>query len=170
MVKNPLARRISFSGKESLCRRGGFNPWVGKILWRRKWQPPPVFLPGRAHGQKSLAGYSPLVHKVRHDLVTKQQIIYTLTHSGTYYRHKHIFRVPLSSHWHTVYYISVPTLKYTDIYIITQWHTPTYLEPPAPQYTLVYVWYTEHHATVIHTNICWQRPWVGIQAYLATYI
>ena len=51
-------------GKESTCwcrrlRRHGFSPGVGKILWRRKWQPTPVFLPGKFHGQKSLAGYSP---------------------------------------------------------------------------------------------------------------
>ena len=37
----------------------GFDPWVGKIPWRRKWQPTPVFLPGKSHGQRSLAGYSP---------------------------------------------------------------------------------------------------------------
>ena len=36
-----------------------FDPWVGKIPWRRKWQPTPVFLPGEFHGQRSLAGYSP---------------------------------------------------------------------------------------------------------------
>jgi len=36
-----------------------FDPWVGKIPWRRKWQPTPVFLPGESHGQRSLAGYSP---------------------------------------------------------------------------------------------------------------
>ena len=41
------------------CRRLGFCPWVGKIPWRRKWQPTPVFLPGKSHGQRSLAGYSP---------------------------------------------------------------------------------------------------------------
>ena len=40
-----------------------FNPWVGKILWSRKWQPPPVFLPGESHGQMSQAGYSPWGHK-----------------------------------------------------------------------------------------------------------
>ena len=34
-----------------------FNPWVGKIPWRRKWQRTPVFLPGKSHGQSSLAGY-----------------------------------------------------------------------------------------------------------------
>ena len=41
------------------CGRPGFNPWVEKILWRRKWQPTPVFLPGKSHGQRSLVGYSP---------------------------------------------------------------------------------------------------------------
>ena len=48
-------------GKESACNAGdlGFNSWVGKIPWRRKWQPTPVFLPGKPHGWRSLAGYSP---------------------------------------------------------------------------------------------------------------
>ena len=41
------------------CRRLRFSPWVGKIPWRRKWLPTPVFLPGEFHGQRSLAGYSP---------------------------------------------------------------------------------------------------------------
>ena len=39
--------------------RCGFNPWVGKIPWRRTWQPTLVFFPGESHGQRSLAGYSP---------------------------------------------------------------------------------------------------------------
>ena len=48
------------SGKEPTCqcRRHVFDPWVGKIPWRREWQPPPVFLPGDFHGLRSLAGYS----------------------------------------------------------------------------------------------------------------
>ena len=52
------------NGKESACNAGdlgsisGFNPWVRKIPWRRKWQPTPVFLPGKSHGQRSLEGYS----------------------------------------------------------------------------------------------------------------
>ena len=45
------------------CGRPGFNPWVGKISWRRKWQPTPVFLPGKSHGWRSLVGYSPWGHK-----------------------------------------------------------------------------------------------------------
>ena len=52
------------SGKESACqcrrhKQRGFSPWDGKIPWRRKWHLPPVSLPGKFHGQRSLAGYSP---------------------------------------------------------------------------------------------------------------
>ena len=52
------------SCKESACqcrrhRAHEFNPWVRKIPWRRKWQPAPIFLPGKSHGQRSLEGYSP---------------------------------------------------------------------------------------------------------------
>ena len=39
--------------------RPGFDPWVRKIPWRRKWQPSPVLLPGKSHGRRSLVGYSP---------------------------------------------------------------------------------------------------------------
>ena len=45
------------------CKRYRFDPWVGKIPWSRKWQPTPVFLLGKLHGQRSLAGYSPRVAK-----------------------------------------------------------------------------------------------------------
>jgi len=65
MVMNPPA---------SLGDTGGFDLWVGKISWRRKWQPTPVFFPGKSHRQKSLAGYSPKgLKRVGHDLETKQQ-------------------------------------------------------------------------------------------------
>ena len=49
------------SGKESACRhrRREFHPWVGKIPWRRKWQPTPVSFSERCHGQRSLEGCSP---------------------------------------------------------------------------------------------------------------
>ena len=52
------------SGKESACqcRRCEFNPWFGKIFWRRKWQSTPIFLPRESHGQRSLVSYSPLGH------------------------------------------------------------------------------------------------------------
>ena len=40
-----------------------FDPWVGKIPWRRAWQPTPVFLPGESHGQRRLVDYGPWGHK-----------------------------------------------------------------------------------------------------------
>ncbi|CAI9166052.1 unnamed protein product [Rangifer tarandus platyrhynchus] len=48
-------------GKESTCNVGRprYDPWVGKISWRREWQPTPLFLPGESHGQRSLKGHSP---------------------------------------------------------------------------------------------------------------
>ena len=51
-------------GKQPACqckrhKKCWFDSWVGRIPWRRAWQPTPVFLPGDSHGQRSLAGYSP---------------------------------------------------------------------------------------------------------------
>ena len=65
-IRNGLPRWCS--GKESACQcrrfgRHGFYPWVRKIPWRRKWQPTRVFLPGKFHGQRNLADYSPWGHK-----------------------------------------------------------------------------------------------------------
>ena len=56
------------SGKETACqcrrlKRHEFDPWVGKIPWRRAWQPTSVFLPGESHGQRNIGGYSPWGHK-----------------------------------------------------------------------------------------------------------
>jgi len=51
VVKNPPA--------DARDRRDRLDPWVRKVLWRRAWQPTPVFLPGESRGQRSLAGYSP---------------------------------------------------------------------------------------------------------------
>ena len=43
-----------------------FDPCVWKIFWRKKWQPTPVFLPGKFQGQRSLVIYSPQGHRVGH--------------------------------------------------------------------------------------------------------
>ena len=62
-------RRVGFpggaSGKEPSCQCGrcGFDPCIGKIPWRKAWQPTSVFLPGESHGQRSLVGYSPYGRK-----------------------------------------------------------------------------------------------------------
>ena len=58
----PLGFPGGTSGKEPIChcrrhKRHGFYAWVGKIPWRRAWKTTPVFLPGKFHGQRSLAGY-----------------------------------------------------------------------------------------------------------------
>ena len=65
-----VASHLALVVKEHACqcrrrKRPGFDPWVGKIPWRRKWQPTLVFLTRESHGQRSLsmAGYSPLGHK-----------------------------------------------------------------------------------------------------------
>ena len=70
--------RISWglSGKESICqcRRPGFNPWVRKTPWKRKWWPTPVFLPGKSNRERTLTGYSPWgCKRAWHNLETKQQ-------------------------------------------------------------------------------------------------
>ena len=49
---------LSGKGSACQCRRCWFNPWVGKIPWRGKWQPTPEFLSGQFYGLKSLVGYS----------------------------------------------------------------------------------------------------------------
>ena len=64
-----------------------FDPWIWKILWRRKWQSTLLCLPGKSNGQRSLAGCSPCGQKrVGHDLVTKQQqyIMYIYTYIYIY--------------------------------------------------------------------------------------
>ena len=70
---SPAWQVYSFT-TESQCRRCEFDPQVGKIPWRRKRQPTPVFFPGKSHGLRSLVGYSPQDRRrVRHYWATKQQ-------------------------------------------------------------------------------------------------
>ena len=55
-------------GEEDLL---GFNPWVRKISWNGQWQPTPVILPGKFHGQRSLTGYGPWSCRVGPDSATE---------------------------------------------------------------------------------------------------
>ena len=64
-VKNPPANAGDMAGAV------GLTPVSGRFPWRRKWQPTPVFLPGKSHGQRSLVGYSPWGHK---ELDTTEQL------------------------------------------------------------------------------------------------
>ena len=71
------------SGEESPCqsRRCGFDSWVGKISWRMKWLPTPVFLPGKSHGQRSLVGYSPWGRK-ESDTTERLHFPFSLSYIG----------------------------------------------------------------------------------------
>ena len=89
------------SSKELFCQRSGhrkcgFDSWVGKIPWRRKWQLTPVFLPGESHGQRSQVDYSSWGCKESD--VTEQlslhEYIYILTHMCT---HMYIYSTSLNN-------------------------------------------------------------------------
>ena len=83
------------------CKRGGFDPWVIKIPWRRAWQPTPVFLPGKSHAQRSLVGYSSCRRK---ELDTTER---------------------LSTHAHVCIYMSIIALS-LHTYSHTHTHTHTH--------------------------------------------
>ena len=55
LIASPMAHQV----KMQETQETKFNPWVRKMPWRKKWQHTPVSLPGKFHGQRSLAGYSP---------------------------------------------------------------------------------------------------------------
>ena len=88
------------SGKESACqcKRHRFDPWVRQIPWRRAWQPNPVFLPGKFHAQRSLAGHSPRGHKesdmtehvcVHNSLRLQSKVIFPFQNPNSYCRRPH---------------------------------------------------------------------------------
>ena len=91
-------------GKESVCqcrrhKRCRFDPWIRKIPWRRKWQPTPVFLPGKFHGQRSLAGYSPWSHKESD--MAEQLNSHTHTHTHTHTHVLYMYYIHIHTHTHT---------------------------------------------------------------------
>ena len=100
-TKTSAAKQVTkyrwLSGKESACRskRCGFDPWVRKIPWRRKWKPTPVLLRGKFNGQRSLAGYSPRGHKESDTTVKLNTHTHTYTHTHT---HGLYWLMSLSSH------------------------------------------------------------------------
>jgi len=68
VVKIRASQAAGANGEEPACqrrrhKRQRFDPWVRKILWRRKWHPTPVFFPGDSHRQRSPVGYSLWGHK-----------------------------------------------------------------------------------------------------------
>ena len=62
LLTSGLPRWLSDKESARQCRRyraRGFDPWIRRSPWRRKWQPTPVSLPGKSYGQRSLVCYSP---------------------------------------------------------------------------------------------------------------
>ena len=81
MIPSQLGLPRWLSGKEFTCqcrrcRRHGFNPWIRKIPWRRKWQPTPALLPGKFHGQQKPTSQSMGLQRVRYDWVSDHTHIY----------------------------------------------------------------------------------------------
>ena len=87
VVKNPSATQETW--------RQGFNPWVGKLPWRRKWKPTSEFLTGQSHGKRRLVGYCPWGGKeldMMEQLSTYTESIYIYIHTHMYiYIHRNIY-------------------------------------------------------------------------------
>ena len=101
-------------GKESACqcRRCGFDPWVGKIPWCRKWQPALVFLPGESHGQGSLADFSRWGHK---EMTMMEHLSQTCTHMyilirSLFFSQNQSFKSTLSRKWASLVALLVKNL------------------------------------------------------------
>ena len=125
-------------------RRWRFDPWGGKMPWRRKWQPTPVFLPGESHGQKSPMGYSPRGckeldttewlsrqaqhnHSCRNHVFTRQCILKIFTFSRdvkltTFYRNQMIHYKSLVFLWIYFELIVFATYSCSFYWIPTQIH------------------------------------------------
>ena len=92
VIEDLISHTGDANGKESICqcrrhKRHRFDPWVGKIPWRRAWQPTTVFLPGESHGQRILEGYSPWGHK-ESDMTERLTLHFQLkTNSSKSYLH-----------------------------------------------------------------------------------
>ena len=95
-------------------RRCRFDPWVRKISWSRKWQPTPVFLPGKSYRQKSLMGYSPWSCKESDWSVSMCVHAHVCTHTHVLWMHTcvdiytHLYLYIMNTHtewaWTNIYF------------------------------------------------------------------
>ena len=92
------------SGKESACqcRRHGFDPWVGKMPWRRKWQPIPVFLSAKVCGQRNLVGYISF-HRVGDAIQPSHPLLPASPLALNLSQHQSLFQRAGSLHPHGLY-------------------------------------------------------------------
>ena len=94
-------------GSTFQCGRCKFYPWVGKVPWSRKWEPPPEFLPGKLHGQRSLARYSPWGPKESDTTEHEHASMYIYIFFFTY---RLLQKIEYSSMCYTVTYFTYSTL------------------------------------------------------------
>ena len=95
-----------------------FSPWVGKILWRRKWPPTPVFLPGKAHGQGNLVACNPQrCKRIKHALATEQQQHVVYRSSVHFY---HVFSVFIAHVFRQFSYIFTCNKTYSGCVLLFQ--------------------------------------------------
>ena len=109
------------------CKRPRFDPWVGKIPWRRERQPTPVFLPGESHGQRSLGVYSPWGHK---ELDTNERLTLSLAlqHLHTHHHHQESIVHTRAHTWCCAFYRSGQTYGMYP----TLWDHTEYFHSPKP--------------------------------------
>ena len=110
LLENPcergwLPRRLTGKELTGQCRQCGFDLWARKIPWRRKWQPTPVFSPGKSHGQRSLVSYSLWGHK---EPDTTERVS---MHMHTHMRIVYLGRISLLRTWRQSISLNISQLK-----------------------------------------------------------
>ena len=128
MYNNAVGFPGGGSVAESLPASAGYDPWVGKISWRRKWQPTAVFLPGISHGQRSLVDYSPwglkesdMTERLNNNSVTMLLFLwFILAHNGINSKHLH---------WNYIWMWLMHTLISAELFVWEQ-NVPCLLSDP----------------------------------------
>ena len=124
MQASLVAQWENLSAMQVDCKRYRFGPWVGKIPWRRSWQPSPVFLPGEFHGQRSLVGYSLWgLQRIRHHFITKQQQQHQNSPPLLHFTEIIFFHLPFTENMQNVSSI-LYIYTYIYIYIAFIWYFP----------------------------------------------
>ena len=129
----------------------GFNPWVMKILWRRKWQSTPVFLPEEFHRQRSLMGYSSWSCK-------ESDMTERLTHTHLHYRFPriitlkgHLSHLPLIFKEASKASVHFSSVSQSYLIFVTPWtaHAMVPCPSPAPRACLISYPYSRRcHPTI----------------------
>ena len=142
--------------KESTCNAGRprFNPWVGKIPWRRKWQPTPAFSPGEVHGQRSHIGYIPRGRKDSGTTEAVSQSVSSVAQSCPTLCNPMNHSMPgLPVHHH------LPEFTQTHVHRVSDAIQPSYPlsspSPPAPnpsQHQSLFQWVNSSHEVAKVTN------------------